>query len=71
MFPERQNILKMKPPLLWAFRSLANCEALVRTHVINEDLEAEIPIQSFRATDLLLLKMLSAPHSAVMSQEIV
>ena len=40
--------------------------------MINEDLDAEVPIQSFRATDLLLLKMLSAPRSAAMaSHEIV
>ncbi len=51
--------------------SIGDLRALVRTHVINEDLDAEVPIQSFRATDLLLLKMLSTPRSALMAHEIV
>ena len=51
--------------------SIGELRGLVKTHVINEDLEADIPIQSFRATDLLLLKMLSAPRSAMMSHDIV
>jgi hypothetical protein len=51
--------------------SIVELRTLVKTHVINEDLESDIPIQSFRATDLLLLKMLSAPRSAAMSHEIV
>jgi len=52
--------------------SIGDLRTLVRTHVINEEPEAEIPIQSFRAKDLLLLKMLSAPHpAAAMSHDVV
>ena len=51
--------------------SIGELRTLVRTHVINEEAEAEIPIQSFRAKDLLLLKMLSAPHAVAMSHEVV
>ena len=47
--------------------SIGELRALVRTHVINEDVEAEVPLQTFRPTDLLLLKMLAASRSTAMS----
>ena len=45
--------------------SIGQLRALVRTHVIKEDTGMEVPIPSFRPTDLLLLKMLSGsqPHA--------
>jgi len=51
--------------------SIGQLRALVRTHVIKEDTGADVPIPSFRPTDLLLLKMLSESqaktHSTVES----
>ena len=39
--------------------SIGQLRLLVRTHVITEETAADVPIPSFRPTDLLLLKMLS------------
>ena len=39
--------------------SIGQLRSLVRTHVIKEEIGMEVPIPSFRPTDLLLLKMLS------------
>ena len=46
--------------------SVGELRAMVRTHVIKEELGLEVPIPTFRPTDLLLLKMLSEsrPHAA-------
>jgi hypothetical protein len=44
--------------------SIEELRSLVRTHVIKEELGPEVPIPSFRPTDLLLLKMLSQPAVA-------
>lgn len=38
--------------------SVDELRALVRRHVIKDEVEAEIPVPVFRPTDLLLLKML-------------
>ena len=47
--------------------SIDQLRALVRTHVIKEEVGMEIPIPSFRPTDLLLLKMLSESQSRLPS----
>ena len=39
--------------------SIGQLRSLVRTHVIKEEAVMDIPIPTFRPTDLLLLKMLS------------
>ena len=39
--------------------SVGQLRSLVRTHVIKDENGMEVPIPTFRATDLLLLKMLS------------
>lgn len=39
--------------------SIAELRGLVRTHVIKEEIGPEVPIPTFRPTDLLLLQMLS------------
>jgi hypothetical protein len=39
--------------------SISDLRALVRTHVIKEEAGMDVPIPTFRPTDLLLLKMLS------------
>jgi hypothetical protein len=44
--------------------SIGELRSLVRKQVINEDLGADIPITSFRPTDLLLLEMLSESGAA-------
>jgi hypothetical protein len=44
--------------------SIGQLRSLVRTHVTKEDSGADVPIPSFRPTDLLLLKMLSQSHTA-------
>ncbi len=38
--------------------------SLVHTHVISEENAGDLPITSFRPTDLLLLKMLSQSHAS-------
>jgi hypothetical protein len=43
--------------------SISQLRALVRTHVIQEESGADVPIPTFRPTDLLLLKMLSEPRA--------
>ena len=43
--------------------SISDLRALVRAHVTKEDAELEAPILSFRPSDLLLLKMLSASQT--------
>ena len=47
--------------------SISQLRALVRTHVIKEDSGPDVPIPSFRPTDLLLLKMLSQSHATAAS----
>jgi hypothetical protein len=47
--------------------SISQLRALVRTHVIQEESGADVPIPTFRPTDLLLLKMLSEPRTPVAS----
>jgi hypothetical protein len=47
--------------------SIGQLRSLVRTHVIQEDSGADVPIPTFRPTDLLLLKMLSEPRATVAS----
>jgi hypothetical protein len=42
--------------------SIGQLRSLVRTHVIKEEVGMDVPIPSFRPTDLLLLKMLSEPQ---------
>ena len=44
--------------------SIGQLRSLVQTHVIKEEVGMDIPIPSFRPTDLLLLKMLSELHSS-------
>ena len=39
--------------------SIGQLRSLVRTHVIKEETAPDVPMPSFRPTDLLLLKMLS------------
>ena len=39
--------------------SIGQLRSLVRTHLIKEEMGMEVPIPTFRPTDLLLLKMLS------------
>ena len=46
--------------------SIGQLRALVRTHVIKE-VGMDVPIPSFRPTDLLLLKMLSESQARVPS----
>jgi hypothetical protein len=47
--------------------SISQLRALVRTHVIQEESGADVPIPIFRPTDLLLLKMLSEPRATAVS----
>ena len=47
--------------------SISQLRALVRTHVIQEESGADVPIPTFRPTDLLLLKMLSEPRATAAS----
>jgi hypothetical protein len=47
--------------------SIGRLRELVRTHVIKEDAGPDVPISSFRPTDLLLLKMLSESHATAVS----
>ena len=47
--------------------SIGQLRSLVRTHVIQEDSGADVPIPTFRPTDLLLLKMLSEPRATGVS----
>jgi hypothetical protein len=47
--------------------SIGQLRTLVRTHVIKEELGMDVPIPSFRPTDLLLLKMLSDSKPAAAS----
>ena len=47
--------------------SISQLRALVRTHVIQEEYGADVPIPTFRPTDLLLLKMLSEPRATAVS----
>jgi hypothetical protein len=47
--------------------SISQLRTLVKTHVIQEDSGPEVPIPSFRPTDLLLLKMLSEPRATASS----
>jgi hypothetical protein len=47
--------------------SIGQLRSLVRTHVIKEEVGMEVPVPSFRPTDLLLLKMLSDSHPRVPS----
>ena len=47
--------------------SISQLRALVRTHVIQEESGADVPIPTFRPTDLLLLKMLSEPRATAVS----
>ena len=44
--------------------SVSQLRALVRKHVIKEEAGMDVPISSFRPTDLLLLRMLSESQSA-------
>ena len=45
--------------------SIGQLRSLVKTHVIQEESGADVPIPTFRPTDLLLLKMLSEPRATV------
>ena len=47
--------------------SISQLRALVKTHVTQEESGADVPIPTFRPTDLLLLKMLSEPRSTAAS----
>jgi hypothetical protein len=47
--------------------SISQLRALVRTHVIQEETGTDVPIPTFRPTDLLLLKMLSEPRATAVS----
>jgi hypothetical protein len=47
--------------------SISQLRTLVRTHVIKEDVGMDVPIPSFRPTDLLLLKMLSESQPRIPS----
>jgi hypothetical protein len=47
--------------------SISQLRTLVRTHVIQEESGADVPIPTFRPTDLLLLKMLSEPRATAVS----
>jgi hypothetical protein len=44
--------------------SISQLRALVRTHVTKEEAGMDVPIPSFRPTDLLLLKMLAESQSS-------
>ncbi len=44
--------------------SIGQLRSLVRTHVIKEESGVDVPIPTFRPTDLLLLKMLSDSRPA-------
>src|SRR5713101_7548386 len=46
--------------------SVGQLRSLVRTHVIKEETGMDVPIPSFRPTDLLLLKMLSESQPRVL-----
>jgi hypothetical protein len=47
--------------------SVSELRALVQTHVIQEGTGLEVPIPTFRPTDILLLKMLSQSQPRVSS----
>jgi hypothetical protein len=47
--------------------SISQLRTLVKTHVIQEESGPEVPIPSFRPSDLLLLKMLSQPRATAAS----
>ena len=47
--------------------SIDELRKLVRTHVIKEEAGMDVPIPTFRPTDLLLLKMLSESQSRMPS----
>ena len=47
--------------------SIDELRKLVRTHVIKEEAGMEVPLPSFRPTDLLLLKMLAESQSPMTS----
>jgi hypothetical protein len=47
--------------------SISQLRTLVKTHVIQEESGPEVPIPSFRPSDLLLLKMLSQPRTPAAS----
>jgi len=47
--------------------SVGQLRSLVRTHVIKEETGMDVPIPTFRPTDLLLLKMLSESQPRVLS----
>jgi hypothetical protein len=47
--------------------SIGQLRSLVKTHVIQEESGADVPIPTFRPTDLLLLKMLSEPRATAVS----
>jgi len=47
--------------------SIDELRRVVRTHVIKEEAGMDIPIPTFRPTDLLLLKMLSESQSRMAS----
>ena len=47
--------------------SISQLRSLVRTHVTQEESGPEVPIPSFRPSDLLLLKMLSQPRATAAS----
>ena len=51
--------------------SVGELRGLVQTHVIKEEVALEVPIPTFRPTDILLLKMLSdsQPHAAARLSE--
>ena len=47
--------------------SISQLRTLVKTHVIQEESGPDVPIPSFRPSDLLLLKMLSQPRATAAS----
>ena len=47
--------------------SIGQLRSLVKTHVVKEEVGMEIPIPTFRPTDLLLLKMLSESQPRLLS----
>lgn len=44
--------------------SIGELRSLVQTHVISEETAGDMPVTTFRPTDLLLLKMLSQSHAS-------
>ena len=49
--------------------SIGQLRGLVRTHVIKEEVGMDVPISTFRPTDLLLLKMLAKQAQPTTSLE--